>query len=1163
MSDRRFRLPKVLALVIAGVGILAVLLVTAFYIVANSSLPVRLIQKYDRQFMDADLEMSGFSLRGLGALTVNVDSLRIVYPHGTFPEPLENELSGSGLSVDTLLSATRLNLRFRPLRMLRLKHISLPEARIEGLRAYLRNYDDSTSNLSVFRSSESSDSSKTTHLKLAVRRLCIAGNPVIEYSDRSRSLYARLELDSLSAGGLFRISPEVIDVRKAYLAIDSLGFSASSGKDSYRLDLPWLRIDENGPGRFDAGVRALASARTQRYGVLRFPLNVQASFGMEAESPGYSLDFSRLEGNVAHIPLSMTGLVRLGDGSPYFKLDVSAPACPMDTLMREYSAFVPGLDDILYLDGRLGLDASLDGSFSDGSIPQLSVNAKLPRSGIVFKPRSLQGRVSFSLDADVSSDKTANAVLHELSCDGEGFDVTIGAESSGLLSGDPEVELEARLAADLDKLTSSMDFGVPVAAGGDLDLSLEWNARLSNLRAMSFDNAAVNGRIVSNRLMFSTDSLDIKAFESEVGISSGPGGIALALGVDSLFLDSGAGLSIRLRNTLDSVSLAMAPRRGGGLTPKITIKSTNRRAFVKTGPHRFFGRALELEASAHKRDVANLLKRNLFLDSLQKVYPDVPRRELLLAARDSMFKSRQLPAFLADKSLEKGDIDISLDTSKANLLREWSLKGNVAMSRGGFASTVMPLRTRFSGLNVHYDGRNLSVDTLGIVCGTSDLGIKGHINGLGQALLRKSNMDICADLHSRRINLNEIVSAFEVGKDLKTVHKDAEDVSFITDTLQDVIPELPPMKLVIVPANVKAEISAILDSIDFTYFRMNPLNARILMKDRTLQFIDSGFLSDYGDLSLDAFYSTISRKDISAGANLSLSDLDAGQIIAVLPVVDTLLPALKTFNGKFDCDVSATAKLDTNMNILPSTLDGLLRIKGTDLHFDDAGPLRKFTNLLMFKNKNIGAISDFTVSAVAHDNKLEIFPFEFSVDRYRVALFGMQNLDRSLFYHISLLKSPFLFNFGINIYGTLDKWRWSLAPARYKNGKVPTFATELDEMQVNISDYVRNIFNRGVSTISTYNRKSMDALKRKESDLDISVAPETLSREEYRKIDAALVEYQLEQEQKELDSEIESVLEDSYEQTSRLIESYISDFENTAYDSKLRRKMERMKNGKH
>jgi len=54
------------------------------------------------------------------------------------------------------------------------------------------------------------------------------------------------------------------------------------------------------------------------------------------------------------------------------------------------------------------------------------------------------------------------------------------------------------------------------------------------------------------------------------------------------------------------------------------------------------------------------------------------------------------------------------------------------------------------------------------------------------------------------------------------------------------------------------------------------------------------------------------------------------------------------------------------------------------------------------------------------EKQMEIFPFIMQMDRYRTAIGGIHKLDMSFNYHISVLKSPIAFKFGINISGNFD-----------------------------------------------------------------------------------------------------------------------------------------------
>ena len=55
------------------------------------------------------------------------------------------------------------------------------------------------------------------------------------------------------------------------------------------------------------------------------------------------------------------------------------------------------------------------------------------------------------------------------------------------------------------------------------------------------------------------------------------------------------------------------------------------------------------------------------------------------------------------------------------------------------------------------------------------------------------------------------------------------------------------------------------------------------------------------------------------------------------------------------------------------------------------------------------------------------------MDRYKVAVGGEHKIDMTFNYHISVLKSPVPFKLGVDIYGSMEKMKFKITKAKYKN----------------------------------------------------------------------------------------------------------------------------------
>ena len=284
------------------------------------------------------------------------------------------------------------------------------------------------------------------------------------------------------------------------------------------------------------------------------------------------------------------------------------------------------------------------------------------------------------------------------------------------------------------------------------------------------------------------------------------------------------------------------------------------------------------------------------------------------------------------------------------------------------------------------------------------------------------------------------------------------------------------------------------------------------MKERCVQISNTMATSNIGNVSFEGFYATRSKKDIKAGFNFDFKDITAEKALDLMPAVDTLMPLLKSFAGKLNCELAATASLDTNMNILTPTINGILRITGDDLTVTESDMFTSLAKKLKFSDRQTGRINHMTVEGVIKDNVIEVFPFVLSLDRYTLALSGKQNLDMSYRYHASIIRSPLVIKIGVDVFGEdFDNMKFRICRPKYRNENVPVFTAVIDETKINLAQSIKNIFDKGVEAAVRDNERQEAIIEhRHEIGYVNAVDQETeeLSAEEQRELEAAAAEPQ-------------------------------------------------------
>ena len=547
------------------------------------------------------------------------------------------------------------------------------------------------------------------------------------------------------------------------------------------------------------------------------------------------------------------------------------------------------------------------------------------------------------------------------------------------------------------------------------------------------------------------------------------------LSAGKLHFKDSEGTSIRLAESDNTFNVF--PKKGQPKVPVLTFRSKNKRLLLKADVNRAMITDANIKASAVMNTVERRQKIKAMRDSLGRVYPDIPKDSLFRHMMARRTAQQEIPEWLKEEDFRKQDIDISLDKSMAKYFNDWDLKGSFSIGKGMVMTPYFPLRNHLDGFELDFTNDKVAINKFMVRSGDSDISATGELTGLRRALLgRKGTLNLDAEISSEKINADQLMAAYTSGSSFipesMSGHEEISDDDYMNHIILDTTAVAAGQGLIVVPANLNANISLHAGNIDYTELHIDTLTAHMMMKERCIQITETQAVSNMGSIGFEGFYATRTKKDIKTGFDISFSNITAEKVISLMPSIDTLMPLLKSFGGLLNCEVAATAQLDTSMNILMPSINGIMRISGDELTIRDNDMFRNLAKTLMFKNKKEGRIDKMTVEGVIQDSKVEIFPFILEIDRYMLGLSGIQNMDMSYRYHASLIKSPLLVKLGMDIYGDdFDNMKFKIGKAKYKNRNVPVFSTVIDDTRINLVESIRNIFDKGVDAAINENRK--------------------------------------------------------------------------------------------
>ncbi|MBP5538574.1 MAG: hypothetical protein J6X69_01880 [Bacteroidales bacterium] len=737
------------------------------------------------------------------------------------------------------------------------------------------------------------------------------------------------------------------------------------------------------------------------------------------------------------------------------------------------------------------------------------------------------------------------------------FYTSLKATSKPVGKSDALYQIDASFTSDLKGLLALSPEKLPIDLDGVLNASLKGNIRQSQLSVSEFAKADLEGKFFARHLAVAMpadtidaaiDSLDIRLGAS--GRQFREGGkkrrlLTLTVGMDSLqvlykqlFDVNGKNLELRIFNSANVLidkerqafypfsglldigrlrlkdsdgmvavlrdgkeSFSVRPKRGQRQTPVLTLKSHNGRILYKSGADRMRIRQLNLDVRAEMNTIDRARRREAFLDTLALRYPDV--------SRDSLFRhwvrsqpKRTMPDFLSEKDFREKDLHFSLPGTFEKYFKEWDLNGTLSMGRLTMVTPRFPLKTDVSAMGGSFNNNTIILDSLKVLSGKSDLKLSGKVDGLRRFLAARGPVLLDACLQSQEIDGDELMAAWQTGRSISEEERDRlsalDDDSFDKQVAEIKVEKVDTVsELMVVPANVIANIKVAADEIRYSGLEFMSVNLDLDMRERTARITNTMATSNVGNVFFEGFYSTRTKKDLKAGLNLSLVDVTAERVIELFPALDTLMPLLSNFSGLLSCDLAMTSEMDTHMNFIIPTAKGVIRIEGSDLQIYDTPQFTKLAKVLMFKNKNVGYVDNLRVEGRLENSKIEIFPFALKIDRYSLAMSGIQNVSSDFNYHISVIKSPVLIKFGVDLWGNFDDWKFSLCKPRYKSLSVPAFSTVIDEGRISLSRSIGSIFNIGADKVLSDDRISQQLQQTKmQQGYSTSVSRQELSAEE-------------------------------------------------------------------
>lgn len=674
--------------------------------------------------------------------------------------------------------------------------------------------------------------------------------------------------------------------------------------------------------------------------------------------------------------------------------------------------------------GSVKMEGDVKGWYGKEQMPTVTLKVKIDKASAKYD-KLPYGIDDFTADfhafVDLMRRQPSYADLKIFHFQGAHTDILADAKVTDLL-GDPDITFNTKSKADLTALAKTFPLQDGVTIGGNLDADLHLKCRLSSIKKQDLGRIRMAGKLELKNLSLRDTNRDFE-FTSDASLKfMGNDNLAAQAEINKLVLRSKLGNSNVEKLTM-------------------TVKSTNPQDTTRI-------------ADMECKFLLNRLKGNMG-DSLAlfcqkadatvrlqpgKKNPSMPQVALSLKA-DTMF----CRAGQTKMGMDKAGFAVTAEKLRDSL---WIPKGIIGFNRMKMSTPEFALPIRMKKTSVTVGNRMITLKNATCRVGHSDLTATGVVYDLYGTMKRHRPLRAKLEISSRNLDCNQIINSLNFPEDTLQAEADTTSAS---------------LELFVIPKNLDFELQTNLKRVKYDNMVFEDVHGAVDIRNQAVHLKDLSMRGMDAQMNATLVYRAREKKSGYAGFDFKLHKINIAKLVEFVPSLDTIVPMLRSFQGVVDFDAAAEAVLDSNLNIKIPSLRSAVHIKGDSLVLMDGETFAEISKMLMFKNKKRNMFDSISVNMTVKDGNVTVYPFIVQIDRYKAAVGGTQGLDMNFSYHISILKSPLPFKMGVNITGNLDKMKFKLGKAKYKDAVTPVEIRKVDSTRINMGQQIVNDFHRVMS----------------------------------------------------------------------------------------------------
>lgn len=1095
------------------IGVLAALVLVILCAIAWILTPERLtplVEKYGSEYLKADVKVERVELTVWKSFPfVELDVKNLSLRSRTLDGQPDSIRKALPADADKLLELNSLHAGINPWRLMG-GTVKLSDIDVKGLGANIIQYGDSINNYDIFPPSEPKKEDKSKPFTIRLANVSVVADKGLRYFDGANGTDVTL------------INPVI---------------TLKPDKDNYALDF------RSSLSLALSGHQYLSQLPVSLKGNLQW---IQEPMSFCTNDLNISVSSISLNIKAAADFHDKPVLKKLQVSMPPVELMPLMDLVPED--MKKDMAFLRQLKTDLSL--GLDLNVHTPWMLDSKELPNVDVNFRFPKSwltytdlggGVPTKIDMMELAGTFTYKGQAPQSSFGDIKL--FSVEGEGIDLNFTAAIESALSADPLIRLTSKGKADLSRLKALIPMtGLSLKGLVNADASLR--CHLSDLADMRWQNLDADGSVEVRNLLVALPlmatkvyaglstltfgsnmsardaagklvtgmlraQVDIDSLYCEVpGIKVGAGNIAVSAGTTPQMLAENhpgtvmpLGMQLKARRieadsptdtmhvlAKDLVAKGRVTRYQGNEQSPLLQAALDASKVRYTDPlTRLSVKNFNSDVSAHlrKRDVNDKTPYQRRYDAIAKANPTLSADSV---AKLASSHRKRLP--------DNATLDLSVDNGLKALIRQWGVEGSVNADRVSLTYILYPVKTRLTHLALDFTLDSLRLHRAYISSQNNRLWVSGFIANMRQTMLGRTRRPLVVRFNTNidTLDLNQIAYNYDLGRGLMAKRGVLAKISpEDEDALVKAAASLPvkqdePIDTtpIIIPRNVDAQLMLRAKHAQYTDLALHNLQGRLIVNDGALSIDSLTTGTDFGNAYLNLLYSSRDLQDLNLALDVGFNRVELSNLYSTFPQIPDMMPIITNLNGIVGAQLTGSMNLFPNMDIDISSINAMLNITGADLSLTQDPMIKKIARMMLIRKNGPLDISDMNIQVALHDNVMRLYPFAFSMEKYKFALLGENDLDKNMYYHLSVLKSPIPWRFGINIKGTFDKPKFRFGGSKYKENQAREVVNLVQTERVNFVKEMRLQLHKLV------NRAALDYASRIEPNEDAELKDQSM-----------------------------------------------------------------------